>query len=155
MSDHDDVTDQLVGLLEKQITSGQAQAQALGSVAVELGAIRGKLDVLPRVETALKDATQALTDARGAYADLAERKASDVARREARVREEGIAEGRRLERVDAESSPVASARWSAATAIRSTGGQAALLTLIVAVVYGLVHMALPGLALPPIPGTTP
>lgn len=151
----DDVSERLVALLDKQITAGTASTDALRAVATELGAFRGRLDVLARVEAALEASTKALDAIRPLLEELAARRAADVAAREAAVRGEGYAKGKADAQADALASPVASARWSLSTAIRSDGGRAAVLALVVAVVWGLVHMALPDLPLPPIPGTAP
>lgn len=155
MSDRDDVVDALADLLGKQIAAGTASTAALQALATELGAFRGRLDALARVEAAMEESTKALDALRPLLEELAARRAADVAAREAAVRSEGYAKGKADAQADALASPVQSARWSLSTAIRSDGGRAAVLALVVALAWGLVHLALPGVPLPPVPGVTP
>ena len=86
MSDRDDVVDALADLLGKQIAAGTASTAALQALATELGAFRGRLDALARVEAALEESTKALDALRPLLEELAARRAADVAAREAEVR---------------------------------------------------------------------
>lgn len=145
MGDHpdDDVSERLVALLDKQITAGAASTDALRAVAAEVGAFRGRLDVLARVETALEASTKALEALRPLLEELAARRAADAKALEDQHRREGYDRGR----ADADKAHAESVRgtlWSGLVAWgASPTGRMSLGGLLVLAVGAVATLLLP------------
>jgi len=139
----DDVEHALIELVRDSVGATQAQADAGSKIAAELSGLRGQLAILPRVETALTDATSTLKATQERLVELADRRAADVRALEDQHRREGYDKGR----ADAEREYAASlqgaGRAAVVTWLASPAGKTAVGMLLFVLIAALLSPILP------------
>jgi len=134
----DDVEHALIELVRDSVGATQAQADAGGKIAAELSGLRSQLAILPRLETALSDATTALKATQERLIELADRRAADVRALEDQHRREGYDKGRADAAREHAESLRAAIPSAFAAELRQPAGKAAVALVILVLVAALL-----------------